>query len=134
MSAIDAVAARLAAEVPSRQIYTHGPPSGELPENYIIVVGNIGDEDSSRLDDSSDIRRPMVWVTSVSHSSSEARASHEATWGAQRVRDVLRGFTPELGRMAWRVTPAASAPAERDGALPKHTFYAVEQFMLQHQA
>lgn len=120
--------------IPSRTVYEYGVPDGPLPLRYLVVRGNEGGEESSTVADARDLRSPAVWVTSVSRNADPALAAREASWGAGRARDALRGWRPPLGRAAWKLASELSQPASRDESIPETTFFAVEQFSALHQA
>lgn len=133
MSAVTAVAERLRTLIPSRTVYEHEAPNGPLPPRYLLVRGSLGDESSSRFGDQTDMVRESVWVTSVSRNDDPDVAAVEADWASRKGREVLRDFTPLLGRVSFPVTSVQGQPVQRDDSLPAATVYAVEQYAVQYQ-
>ena len=126
MGAVEDIAARLEAQIPSRTVYPHAVPSGKtIPASYLVVHGSEGSEESTRSADTVNVQTPAVWVTSVSRNENPLAAAREASWAAGRVRAALRNFRPG-GR--WSVRAEVSQPARRDESISATTFYAVEQF------
>ena len=124
---VEAVAARLRAEVPDWPLYEHGLPDGDLPGRYLVVRGAEGTDERTRAVGSTTVQSPSVWVASSVRHPDGQFAAKEAGRGAARVRSVLRDWRPE-GR--WALRPSGSTPAERNEALPDTTYYAVEQLTL----
>lgn len=123
---VDAVGDRLAAFIPSRRIFLHAVPDGDLPAAYLFVYASEGDERASRVVDAANIQAPYLWVTSVSRNKEPMKAAREANWGAAEVRKALRDWRPEG---TWRIKPLGyTLPAIRNEALSATTFYAVDQF------
>ena len=124
---VEAVAARLRAEVPDWPLYEHGLPDGDLPGRYLVVRGAEGVDERTRAVGSTTVQSPSVWVASSVRHPDGQFAAKEAGRGAARVRSVLRDWRPE-GR--WALRPSGSTPAERNDALPDTTYSAVEQLTL----
>lgn len=128
---IDAVCARLAAAVPSRQVFGYGVPDA-APERYLLVTSNDG-AGSDDFAQSNALRLHTVWVTSVSTGERSA-AAREAAWAARASLEALVGWTPDIGSLAWPGMWVAGQPAGRDESLPSSSvFYAVNQFDFQFQ-
>jgi hypothetical protein len=119
------VAARLAAQIPSRTVYAGAVPDGTLPTRYLVVWASEGTEESTRLCDTTNVQTPSFWVTSVSRNTRPEVAAQESAWGASKVRAAMRDWRP-AGQ--WKVRPESSQPPRRDDTVDTTTFAAVEQF------
>lgn len=127
----DAVAVRLTSLVPSRTVYAHGVPDGDLPARYLIVWASEGSEESTRMVRTVHVQTPAVWVTSVSRNTSPEVAARESQWGAGKAREALRNWLPES---RWAMKHDSSAPARRDESIDATTYVATEQFSLRSTA
>ena len=124
---VDAVKARLEAQVPGWTTYAHGVPDGTLPDRYRIVRGSEGWEQSTRSTGTTNVQTPQVWVTSVVRFADARFAAQEAAKDAAAVRAALRNWRPDGG---WLLRANGSQPAGRSESTPDTTAFAVEQFSL----
>lgn len=120
----EAAKARLEGQIPSRPVYVGAPPVSP-PARYLLVRTSEGSEESTRSTFTVNIQTPSLWVMSVSRNANPNRAADEASWGAARTREAMRGWAPDP---SWAARSEASDPARRDESLPDTTFVAVEQF------
>jgi len=125
MGAVEDAAARLRLQIPSRTVYEYAPPDGTLPPRYLVVYGDEGLEEATRLSQTVNVVTPAVWVTSVSRNTEPAVASREAAWGAQKARAALRNYRPDG---SWAFKAETSQPARKDETASTSTYFAVEQF------
>lgn len=130
---VEVVAARLEAQLQgSRTVYRRAVPAA--PDTaYVVVRSSVGETSALNLAESSDLRTPTVWVTSVSRASDPATAARESSWGSQRAVEALVDWRPPLGQAAWTTQHVASQPTQRDDSLPDVVFYGVDQFSLPYQ-
>lgn len=127
MSAVlDAVVARLQAQVIGRQVYAREAPSGPLPTEYLLVREALIDESSARSTATIHVGARTVTVLSVARDDEPLQAHRVAQVGAERARAALRNWRP-LG--AWVLWPSGgSVGAYRDDTLPDPTLHVAVQY------
>lgn len=127
------VAARLRIAVPSRTVYEHGVPAGDLPSRYLLVTASAGETSSTNAADVADRRSPVVFVTSVSRDGVALVAAREAAWGAAVSVDAMADWRPQIGVATWKPVHISSLPPRSDDDLPDSAWSAVEQWSLVYQ-
>lgn len=130
---VEAVASRVESVVgAARTVYRHVVPDAPA-QQYIVIRSNIGEDESLNLADVTNLRTPVVWVTSVS-SGDELQAATEALWGSEKARDALMGWRPTVGTQAWKPVHLSSQPVTRDDDRPDATtLFAVDTYGIQYQ-
>ncbi len=126
MTVVEAVAARLRAQVPSRATYEWAVPDGPLPAAYLLVRAAASVESGERMTETTDHVVWSVWVMSVARSTDPFKAARTADAGLTLARDALRDFRP--AGSPWRIRFTLSSPAARDESLPETTFLASVQY------
>ena len=140
MTLVEVVAARLREAFPSRAVYPWAVPTRsanggvEPASSCYIVSANVGGEESSTMADARDVRSPVLWVRATSLQSSPDMAARTVGRWAADARDVLRGFVPLVGRMAWALDHLVSSQPFPESGLPDSSWSATEQWLAQHQA
>lgn len=133
-AAVQLVADRLAAQIPSRTVYLEAVPDGALPARYLLVSDGGDTEAASSMCDRVDLVGHAVLVKSVSFSSDPVVAAREAGWGEEKAREVLRDWRPSIGSATWKVRASDNylAPS-RDDSTGSTAFMAGRYFNFTHQ-
>lgn len=116
---VEAVAARLEAQVPGRVVYRNSVPDDAAPR-YLFVYGTTSGRTSDNLGDVATLASETVWVNSTSVGP-RAHATDESLWGAEKAVAALENWAPPIGSASWKPVPLSSQPPQRDESLPELT-------------
>lgn len=124
---VEAFAARLEAQVPSRAVYRHAVPANPVAR-YFLVASSVT-RSADTLGDVARMSDGLVWVTSVSRNASPEVAATEAVWGQEKAQAALTNWRPTVGAIAWKPEHEGGQPVQRDPDLPDTVvMYAVDRY------